>query len=213
MLDRDTKKHVLNALEGLVLINDPWEHVECPNFLDPKIARPLASAFDDVQMKRFEKFRSVKPYKFSNHLLDNTYSDVTHSWQLLANILQSNEYGCALAKIADQDLVGRRRTLNMWSYRPGDLLGPHLDDPNKILTQVFYLSEDWCEGDGGRLAILTDNTMKSAVRFVSPTFGSSFIFLRSEKSWHAVEPIADHGGNRRSMTLTYWGDDPAPTSE
>lgn len=206
MLDQDLERQILAGFDGLTLESQPWDHAECPNFLDRDNARLLASAFDQTDMKRYEKDQIDKPYKFSNALLENEYPEIRENWQRMANFLQGETYCAALERLTGQGLNGRRRTLNMWSYAPGDLLGPHLDHPEKIVTQIFYLSEDWTTREGGRLAILLNNSIESAIRHVPAEFGSSFIFLRSEKSWHAVEPIAPNSNDRRSMTLTYWDD-------
>lgn len=191
-------------LESLTFSLHPWRHVAKTDFLPRPVADALAQAFDVIDLSRHEAYRKNKPYKLYNACLPIWFDPPVHDWQRIANVLQASAYRDAMARLTGLDLRGCPVTLNMWAYGPGDLLGPHMDDPKKILTQVLYLNAEWRPCDGGRLAILTDDTMESVVHHVSPSHGATVIFPPSEHSWHAVEPIVGNGAVRRSMSLNYW---------
>ena len=183
---------------------DPWDHVWTKCLFPVRVYDALTASFDQISMARYKKERTDKSYSFSSALLQDRFCSADQPWQQIANVLQGSKYREAVARLAGMNLTGARVTLNMWEYGPGDWLGPHLDHPDKLVTQVFYLSPDWKTSDGGRLMILDGDSTSELVSYAPAVFGSSFIFIRSDRSWHAVEPIAKSGGLRRSMTLTYW---------
>jgi Rps23 Pro-64 3,4-dihydroxylase Tpa1-like proline 4-hydroxylase len=191
-------------LENATLCRFPWDHIELPGFLSEDMAATLGAAFDAVTLDRYEKDQAHKPYKLYNRLLPSNFEAPLTHWQEIATYLQGAEYRASIARLIGHDLDACRVTLNMWAYGPGDWLGPHLDHSDKVITQIFYLSREWKPEDGGSLALLTREDMASMVRRIPARFGDSFVFLRSDRSWHAVEPIAVGGTIRRSMTLTYW---------
>jgi hypothetical protein len=90
-----------------------------------------------------------------------------------------------------------------WHYTPnGCSVSPHCDARRKLGSHLFYLntSEDWDESWGGQTVALDDGgrfPYKSAPRFedfdrmlASKTLDNrSFLFARTESSWHGVREI------------------------
>jgi SM-20-related protein len=83
-------------------------------------------------------------------------------------------------------------------YGEGDGYAKHSDvlqgKKNRILTTVLYLNEDWHAADGGELVVF-EQTGKSVIATVDPTFGTMIIFL-SESFPHEV--LTSHA-TRRSI--------------
>jgi Rps23 Pro-64 3,4-dihydroxylase Tpa1-like proline 4-hydroxylase len=198
------EKDFPSGLEGLTSSPVPWKHFAKVDFLARPAADALVQAANVLDLKRHEADRKNKPYKLYNARLPTRFDHPDRDWQRIANVLQSSEYREAIGRLTELDLSRCPVTLNMWAYGPGDLLGPHRDDPNKILTQVLYLNPEWRPRDGGRLALLTGDTMESAVRHVLPSHGATVIFSPSDHSWHAVEPITASSPMRLSLSLNYW---------
>jgi len=75
-------------------------------------------------------------------------------------------------------------------YERGDFYEKHLDTfknfKNRVVTVVYYLNEDWCDGDGGEIVIYDkdDNYLTK----VSP-MGNRMIVFMSEKFPHEVLPV------------------------
>lgn len=72
-------------------------------------------------------------------------------------------------------------------YEPGDFYQKHVDSfqgaENRKLTTVFYMNEEWSEGDGGELLVydLDDNLLER----IEPISGRLVVFL-SERFPHEV---------------------------
>lgn len=100
---------------------------------------------------------------------------------------------------------GERFVLSMhWHHAPsGASVSPHTDARRKIGSHIFYFNteNDWDPAWGGQTVVLDDDGRYPA--HTEPPEGAlqpvakseilgnrSFIFKRTEHSWHAVEPIA-----------------------
>jgi Rps23 Pro-64 3,4-dihydroxylase Tpa1-like proline 4-hydroxylase len=122
----------------------------------------------------------------------------------LAEVLSSPDYRRAVAALTGTPLDGADLTLDVWEYRSGDWLAPHVDKPEKLVTHIFYFTERWAIGDGGRLLILSSSDASDVARALAPRIGCSTLLVRSETSWHAVEQPVPGAAHRRSVTATFW---------
>lgn len=97
--------------------------------------------------------------------------------------------------------INRRLYLGLFDYEShfafyavGAFYKKHLDvfrntrtqGPNRVLSTVLYLNEDWQPDDGGELLIYAEDS-DYLIKKISPTFGRMVIFL-SEKFPHEVLP-------------------------
>jgi hypothetical protein len=99
---------------------------------------------------------------------------------------------------------GERVVMSMhWHHAAsGGSVSPHTDARRKVGSHIFYFNtaDDWDTAWGGQTLVLDDGGKLSA--HDAPAFGSlpqvaaseildnrSFIFKRTEHSWHAVNPI------------------------
>ena len=131
--------------------------------------------------------------------------ELSPAWRQLADDLLSPAYRAAMTKLTGRDLANAPVEVNVFHYKPGAWLGPHLDLKSKIVTHVFYFNKTWNMADGGGLTILRSSNMSDVVTEVSPIVGNSSVLVRSEKSWHAVSRVADGcRRSRRSMTVTFY---------
>jgi len=102
-----------------------------------------------------------------------------------------------------------------WHYAPARAsVSPHTDARRKYGSHIFYFNtpEDWDPEWGGQTLVLDDEGRLPA--HASPEFGTlrevaasrilgnqSFIFKRTEHSWHAVAPIACPQGKLRKVFI------------
>jgi len=74
-------------------------------------------------------------------------------------------------------------------YNKGDFYETHIDafknSVNRVVTTVYYLNENWVDGDGGELVIYDENN--SFLKKVAPKADTLVVFL-SEKFPHEVLP-------------------------
>jgi hypothetical protein len=129
-------------------------------------------------------------------------------WQAVAQQIQSDEYRSAVAAAINQDLSGARVEATLWRRNTGVGVDPHLDLPDKILTQVFYFNTDWTSDFGGCLRILRGPEPEDICEELSPILGSMVILVRSDSSWHSVTPVSSAApGPRLSMNVTWFTSD------
>jgi SM-20-related protein len=183
----------------------PWAHAYLPETWPAGVALNLSRSFGGFELTRCERTEREKSYRFGTAELGTPGAKPpTQEWSAVIEVLCGREYRDAVSELTGVPLAGSRFTLNVWEYGAGDWLAPHVDKPDKIVTQIFYLTEDWQDGDAGRLLVLENADVSSAVHALPPRLGASAILVRSETSWHAVEPPAASGVKRRSITATFW---------
>ena len=74
-------------------------------------------------------------------------------------------------------------------YNEGDFYETHIDafknSKNRVVTTVYYLNEEWEDGDGGELVVYDENN--NFLAEVSPNANTLIVFL-SDKFPHEVKP-------------------------
>ncbi len=127
------------------------------------------------------------------------------AWFELATDLCSPAYRHALAACTGCVLDGLAMEANLFHYGPGSWQGPHLDLADKVVTHVLYFNEGWGLDDGGCLQVLSSGFAEDVVAEVVPEIGSSVVLVRSDRSWHAVAPVAPTcTTTRRAVTVTFY---------
>ncbi|MFE4924858.1 2OG-Fe(II) oxygenase [Streptomyces sp. NPDC056661] len=194
-----------NVVRAASMSSVPWAHAYLPGTLPIDFATHIAHSFDDIALTRCEQTEYEKSYRFGTaELGPGGVQPAGGEWSSLVDSLSGAEYRDALSELTSLDLANAKCTLSLWEYYTGDWLAPHVDKAEKLVTQIFYLTPDWQEGDAGRLLILERSEITSVVHALPPRLGASAILVRSESSWHAVEPPSKPGGKRRSITATFW---------
>lgn len=138
------------------------------------------------------------------------------AWREFIGELRGAQYGKfirALYGLGAQERV----VLSMhWHYAPtGASVSPHVDARRKLGSHIFYFhsEQDWDPRWGGQTLVLEDENRRfpahSAPRFeelrevaASEMLGNrSFLFRRTEHSWHGVRPIACPDGRLRKVFI------------
>jgi len=102
-----------------------------------------------------------------------------------------------------------------WHHAPsGGSVSPHTDASRKVGSHIFYFNtpDDWDPAWGGQTVVLDDERRLRA--HAAPGFDSlrevaaseilgnqSFMFKRTEHSWHAVRPITCPPGRLRKVFI------------
>jgi hypothetical protein len=193
------------VVRAATMATTPWAHAYLPETLPADVAARLARSFDRFALTRCEQTDQDKSYRFGTAgLSEPGVALPSEEWRSLVDVLSGTAYRDAMSELTGLPLAGARRTLSVWEYDTGDWLAPHVDKADKIVTQIFYLTEDWRDGDAGRLLVLETADPSSTVAALPPRLGASAILVRSDTSWHAVESPAAPGTKRRSLTVTFW---------
>ncbi|WP_432421292.1 2OG-Fe(II) oxygenase [Mesorhizobium huakuii] len=91
-------------------------------------------------------------------------------------------------------------------YSEGCWIGPHLDRPDKRLTQIVYLQHPQDRLVGGDLLILGSDKMDDVVRSVPPRPNMSVVLLPSSQSWHAVSMLESASNAPRRCVLVHFSE-------
>ncbi len=185
--------------------NKPFPFIDFPNALyDDAYAllvktAPDVSLFENqfgIERKYGQKFHD----KYFLEYFDTT--PVASPWKEFAAELYSDEY----RRFIERMFKMKRGSYNLvlsWHYMTrGTCITPHCDTEKKIGSQLFYLntSDKWEEEWGGQTLALDDEGKRNPESgpeiaefnniFKSKSVdNSSFIFTRTNHSWHAVDVI------------------------
>jgi len=186
---------------GMDVSADPWTH----GVVDELLPRVFAGALVDEVFAQAEfalarRDDGAKTYSLATRRLSEDIGPYTSS---LLQMVASSTYRDALAQRLGRDISSVPVAVDAWRYGPGDWLSAHVDKPEKLLTQVLYLSSDWASGDGGHLALLKTSEPRSVVKRIEPVYLRSVFFVPGTASWHSVEPPALSSRGRQSLTVTY----------
>ena len=203
---------ILSQIEQRSLETEPYEWSFAGGLFAPEDATSLIATFPRDHFKTVQGYDGEKGYEYEARALINMGAEtpahvesLSAAWRQLAYDLLSPAYRLAIARLVGRDLTSTPFEANVFHYGPGAWLGPHVDLKEKILTHIFYFNESWNKEDGGSLAILRSPEMTDAVARVMPVAGNSVLLVRSDKSWHAVAPVAKGcRHSRRSMTVTFY---------
>lgn len=193
----------MDALADARFATDPWRHLYLADALPAGYATRLARSFPADRLAPSARSGSDKDYRlWTADLTEN--GDLPDPWGEFLGVLGGAAHRDLLARRSGVDLSATRVSLTVWEYRGGDFLAPHVDKAEKVLTQIVYLGEHWAEGDGGRLLVQRTPDEGDVVARLSPSLGATAVLVRSDDSWHAVEPPRPGAAPRRSLNLTYW---------
>ena len=207
VVDQELAASFSSAMRSSPLRIEPWRYSYVETLLPSDLARTLSRGFSGVSLVAHERASGPKSYSFLTASLADPARVTESACQDLLAYLGSNTHRDLLSDLSGVDLTGCSVSLDVWEYRPGHWLAPHVDKRDKTVTQIIYLTEGWRPEHGGRLEILRDATRTSVVEALPPTLGSSVVLVRSDASWHAVEPISAASVPRRSLTVMFRRED------
>jgi hypothetical protein len=199
----DLATSLLGAITAAELTGDPWPHAYLAEALPAEVALRLSRSFDQFAMESFEETERAKTYRLRTARLDGADRLPSDDWASVVELLTGPDYRAAISDLTGVPLGGGGVGVDVWEYRSSDWLAPHVDKPDKLVTQIFYLTQRWDEGDGGRLLIQDSADPTTARRALPPVLGSSAVLVRSESSWHSVEAPGPSAAGRRSITATF----------
>ena len=202
----------LSHIEQRTLANYPFEWTFADGIFAPEDSRELMETFPRDHFKTVRGYDGEKGYEYEARALIDMGAEapaelqsLSPAWRQLAADLLSPAYRTTIARLTACDLSVTPMEVNVFHYGPGAWLGPHVDLKDKVLTHIFYFNDSWDEKDGGSLAILRSGKLTDSVASVMPIVGNSVVLVRSDRSWHAVAPVAKGcRRSRRSMTVTFY---------
>jgi hypothetical protein len=227
-MEEDTLAHLVQQIKTTPLKTDPYfyfhteqvfpaafyqeilENIPDPSYFSKLDSYPQRSIFlfatETLERLPFAQFlfwdrfaTSITSLKFANALLDKFASPLKERF---GEKLPLEKIGIDLTIVRDQ---------------PGYFIGPHTDHPNKILTLLFYLPSSNAQKHLGTSIYIPKDRSKKCNGYQHHSFddfdkvstapfipNSVFGFLRSDCSFHGVEPINSEEKERVSLGYTLW---------
>jgi Rps23 Pro-64 3,4-dihydroxylase Tpa1-like proline 4-hydroxylase len=136
----------------------PGGPVQCrqaqlPQAVPSELASSLGSSFGSYPLTECEEHEREKSYQFATAGLSDVDAPEPpdEEWRAFLEVVRAASYRDAISELMGVSLRQAKTTLSLWEYHAGNWLAPHLDKREKLVTQIFYLTSEWREGDGGRL--------------------------------------------------------------
>ena len=199
------------ALAPGVTRHEPYRWAELPQAVMPEHAAELrrtfpSTGFWDMSRHDGEKYmrfliRPLVPLGLARLVLAETLDP---AWQEFVGQLLSPAYRECSARALGLSLDDAVLEVSAWRWGAGAELGPHLDIPRKIASQVFYFNDEWDPAWGGCLRILRSADESDVFAELPPALGSASLIVRSEHSWHAVPRVCVEGARERLSVVATW---------
>ncbi|HET8662502.1 MAG TPA: 2OG-Fe(II) oxygenase [Micromonosporaceae bacterium] len=128
------------------------------------------------------------------------------AWSALLDDLRSEGFMTWLEAGTNQKLRDLSFDIGVYTHVDGDFISVHKDKPNKALTAILYLNEDWPAGAGGEYEVRPSGDPRAEpLRRIPPRGGQFLAFPPTDRSWHAVSRV-DTGGRvtRLTVQLEFW---------
>ena len=202
----------IDKINNAKIESNPYEWGFIDNLFSAVDKKRLSVEYPTDHFKSVNGYDGEKSYVYECRNLigmgSNTASyeqNLGASWLGLCRDLLSPDYKNALSDLCKRDLSSVPMEVNVFHYSPGTWMGPHVDLKDKIVTHVLYFNETWDDDQGGCHSILNSNNPNDVYTRISPLTGNSALLIRSNHSWHAVEPVKPGTKqSRRSVTVTFY---------
>jgi SM-20-related protein len=204
---RSTRTQWVHELAGLARVasfaahDRPFRWMRAAALLDPQLADELAAQDPAVKFKLATYRHGGRFWQLS---LDSAGATALSApWNRVTSLLTAPAYTELISELTETDLRACRLQVSACRYEADCWLGPHTDRSHRVVTQLIYLSPEWRPEWGGCLRILNSDNADDVAYRVLPRFNSSVVFLRSDRSWHAVEEVRSAPAERLSLIL-HW---------
>ncbi len=171
-------------------------------FTDPFWASALQACFPRDGFTEIHHAGPEKPYLLHGRSLLG--GELPPLWKRLYEELRGPSYREALEVCAGVRLDALAMECTLWRQPPGSFLGAHTDKEDKVLSHVLYFSDvNWPLSEGGCVRVLASADLDDIAAEAPPRAGASFLFIRSDDSWHGYAPVPPGFGDRCSLQITF----------
>jgi hypothetical protein len=216
------EKHVIERIQSVQIESDPFPHFFVDNifpqdFYDEILAQlPSPAEFDCDDPHRLNFYLNLKEDGLAR--LDSNKRDF---WENAGGWIRGEQFRDSLAskfypylklRFFDRPNISLGSTASLTRNKSGYILGPHTDMKHRVLTLIFYLPQDdqhWEVGTsiykardnkftcpGGPHHGFENFQKLATIRFIP---NMAFGFLKSDTSFHGVEPWSDENFARDTL--------------
>lgn len=214
------QSHVMERIQSARIDADPFPHFTIDQILPREYYREILA-----NLPTDGEFISPDPYRFGLELDGDGLARLEPSkrvfWDGLCDWLLSDSFMTSMASLFyphlklrffDRANVSLKSSASLARSKSGFVLGPHTDMQHRVLALIFYLAEDdslWQAGTsiyqphdaafrckGGPHHGFEHFQKTATIRFLPNV---AFGFLKSDNSFHGVEPWSSPDFIRNSM--------------
>lgn len=147
----------------------------------------------------------IMPLVKNNIVLDiPLYED--RIWRDFISEISSKQYNDQLSQCLNIDLSTTKINIGLYRFKFGHWVEPHVDNLNKIVTQIFYFNKDWNIENGGFLQLLLNKNSENYFFSLAPLSIYSVAIVRGDSAWHSVTPINHLSLSRKTLQLEFYKD-------
>jgi 2OG-Fe(II) oxygenase superfamily len=201
----------LGALAPDVLHDEPYRWARLRNAIRPRHADALRRTFPRTGFWELRKHDGEKYMRFLLRPLvplgagrAALAESLDPPWQALVTELLAPAYRESCERALGRSLDQAGLEISAWRWDAEAELGPHVDIPRKIASQVFYFNDRWDPAWGGCLRILRSADEQDVYAELPPDLGSASLIVRSESSWHAVPRVRTEAAAQRLSVIATW---------
>ncbi len=126
-------------------------------------------------------------------------------WRRAAAALAGAELSTTVGSMLGLSLAGACTEINAMVYPAGGNLGAHTDLADKLATLVLWFNPPNRLPSGGRFLVLRSGDASDVRQAIEPVAGNAALIRRSDRSWHAVEPVLPGSRwPRLTVTVTWY---------
>jgi 2OG-Fe(II) oxygenase superfamily len=183
---------------------DPCPFLRFTDFFERGAARKLAREFPPALFQ--ESVGRDERYRLSERTIveegvDASISDLSQSWQELVGWFVSPGYRALVQGLTGAQLDGTRLKVRLYRYSRRDWMRPHSDPPDRITTQLIYLTENWQPRWGGHLNLMRSTSPDDIACSFAPEFNSSLMFGGRSRPIHSVSRVGPDAGVDRCLII------------
>lgn len=131
----------------------------------------------------------ILPVIEQNQLLP-AFANLTELWQCFIQSIIDPSYIQCVFSLVDQQVSAYKINMGFYRFGHGAYVSPHVDNPGKYFTQLFYFNHTWDVMNwGGQLHLLASNDPDQIILSIPPLVMYTTTIFRQTNSWHSVEII------------------------
>lgn len=124
---------------------------------------------------------------------------LSREWRHFISQIISKEYISLLFKLLQIDDQPYHINVSFFKFAHGDWVDIHLDNEDKIVTNVFYFNSVWDINWGGHFNLY--DQQKNIILSTPPLTNFSVAIKRSDQSYHSVTPLNNPLHHRNTLQL------------
>lgn len=197
-----------NALSNVRVETHPYAWASVQNLLPDQIALALARTFPEDGFESIgganARYQTWERILVLRNEAAASVANLPPVWRELVTRLSSQQYREEVSRLASLNLESSLLSIRLRKVDARGWQLPHLDNPERLLTQLIYLTEGWDPAWGGAFQVLASMEEHDVVKEIPPLLNTSVLFVHSDRAFHAVTRVdASAPSFRRSLLLQF----------